>query len=346
MALGVVCQFWGNNQVHSAMQISIVIPVYREAANLPNLYARLLSVTANIEAEWEYVFVNDGSPDDSLLVLKELAGKDARVRIIDFSRNFGKEIALTAGVHSASGDAVICMDADLQHPPEIIPKLVSAWRAGAEVVTTIRLSVGGHSIARKLFSWAYYRLMACMSGISMVSHTTDFRLFDRKVVDAFNRMTERQRMFRGIIDWMGFKTEYVEFHADSRESGKAAYSYGKLWDLALSSLTSFSLFPLKVTGYLGVSITMFSSLLLCWMLLTKAGVLPGSFTPLAMVVVANTVLIGVVLMAMGIIALYIGTIHTEVTNRPLYIVRERVNLKVPARENNRRASDFPNSLAG
>lgn len=325
--------------------ISIVIPVYREEDNLPRLYARLNAVTSEIDAQWEYVFVNDGSPDNSMRVLKNLASQDERVKVLDFSRNFGKEIALTAGVHSASGDAVICMDADLQHPPELIPKLVAAWQAGAEVVTTIRLSVDGHSLMRRFFSWLYYKIMGWMSGLDMVSHTTDFRLFDKKVVTVFNRITERQRMFRGIIDWMGFKTEYVEFHAETRNSGAAVYSYGKLWNLALSSITSFSLVPLKMTSYLGVAITTVASLLLAWMLLARVGLLPGMFTPLAMVVVANTILIGVVLMSFGVIALYIGTIHTEVTNRPLYIVRERVNMEAPVSENKRRTSDFPNSLA-
>ncbi len=327
------------------MLISIVIPVYKEEKNIPLLYKRLEAVTSALEGQWEYILVNDGSPDNSLAALKALATDDSRVKVLDFSRNFGKEIALTAGVHAASGDAVICMDADLQHPPELIPKLLEAWRSGAEVVTTIRLSVDGHSFMRRMFSRLYYWLMSWMSGLGMVPNTTDFRLFDRKVVDVFNRMTERQRMFRGIIDWMGFKTEYVEFRADSRENGEAAYSYGKLWDLALSSIMSFSLFPLKITGYLGLAITTGSSLLLGWMLLAKAGLLPGIFTPLAMVVVANTILIGVVLMAMGILALYIGTINTEVTNRPLYIVRERVNLEPPPAEKRRRSSDFPNSLA-
>ena len=327
------------------MLISIVIPVYREEKNLPRLYERLCAVTASLKEEWEFLFVNDGSPDGSLHALKSLAARDPRVKVLDFSKNFGKEIALTAGVHCSSGDAVICMDADLQHPPEIIPQLVAAWKRGAEVVTTVRLSVDGHSLARKTFSWLYYKLMGWFSGLEMVPHATDFRLFDKKVVDVFNRMTERQRMFRGIIDWMGFKTEYVEFHAESREAGEAAYSYGKLWDLALSSITSFSLVPLKMTAYLGVAITTFSSLLLGWMLLAKVGLLPGIFTPLAMVVVANTILIGVVLMSLGVIALYIGTIHTEVTNRPLYIVRERVNVEPPASENRRRSSDFPNSLS-
>jgi dolichol-phosphate mannosyltransferase len=326
------------------MLISIVIPVYREERNIPKLYERLSAVTAANKDEWEFIFVNDGSPDASLHALKSLAVLDQRVKVLDFSKNFGKEIALTAGVHSSCGDAVICMDADLQHPPEIIPQLVEAWRRGAEVVTTVRLSVDGHSFTRKTFSWLYYKLMGWFSGLEMVPHATDFRLFDKKVVDVFNRMTERQRMFRGIIDWMGFRTEYVKFHADSRESGEAAYSYGKLWDLALSSITSFSLVPLKMTAYLGVAITTFSSLLLGWMMLAKVGLLPGIFTPLAMVVVANTILIGVVLMSLGVIALYIGTIHTEVTNRPLYIVRERVNTEPPAKENRRRSSDFPNSL--
>lgn len=327
------------------MKISIVVPVYQEEKNIPSLYSRLGAVTSRIDAQWEYIFVNDGSEDNSAQTLRTLAQNDARVKVLDFSRNFGKEIALTAGVHASSGDVVICMDADLQHPPELIPKLLEAWRSGAEVVTTVRLSVDGHSVMRRALSWSYYRIMSWVSGLDMVSNTTDFKLFDRKVVEVFNRITERQRMFRGLIDWMGYKKAYVEFHAESRESGKPTYTYGKLWNMALSSITSFSLVPLKMTSYLGVAITTVGSMLLAWMLLSKAGVLPGGFTPLAMAVVANTILIGVVLMALGVMAIYVGTIHTEVTNRPLYIVRERINLNPVPQDNRRRSGDFPNFLS-
>jgi dolichol-phosphate mannosyltransferase len=221
------------------------------------------------------------------------------------------------------------MDADLQHPPEVIPKLVEAWRQGAEVVATIRTSIDKQPLLRRLGSHLYYWLMERISGLDMASQTTDFRLFDRKVVDAFRQVTERDRMFRGIMDWMGFKKVYVEFQAAAREQGTAGYSYFKLWQLAVNSITSFSLFPLRITGYLGVMITGCSGLLLMWMLFSNYVLGHKDFTPLAIVVVSNTFLIGVVLMAIGLVALYIGTIHTEVINRPLYVVRERINFENP-----------------
>lgn len=309
------------------MKISIVIPIYCEQKNIPSLYRRLEQVTKSItNYEWEYVFVNDGSPDDSISALKNLAATDSRVKVLDLSRNFGKEVALTAGVHSVYSDAAICMDADLQHPPELIPELIAEWQKGAEVVATVRVSSDKQPLLRKIGSHGYYWVMNKISGLDMVSQTTDFRLLDKKVIDAFRRVTERERMFRGIIDWMGFKKTYVEFHAGAREEGTPGYSYKKLWALAISSITSFSLWPLRLTGYLGVLITTFSSLLLLIMLGNYLLASRAIFTPLAIVVVANTLLIGIVLMAIGLVALYIGTIHTEVVNRPLYIVRERINL--------------------
>jgi len=310
------------------VNISIVIPVYCEEKNIPALYQRLEQVAASLpDIHWEYIFVNDGSLDHSISVLRQLARADSKVKVIDFSRNFGKEVALTAGVHAAYADAVICMDADLQHPPELIPQLIDEWRRGAEVVATIRTSMDNQSLMRRLGSNGYYWLMRKISGLDMVSQTTDFRLLDKKVVEEFRRVTERERMFRGIIDWMGFKKVYVEFHADAREEGAPAYSYAKLWRLAINSITAFSLWPLRLTGYLGVLITTTSGLLLTWMLgnyVLGNGVF---YTPLAIVVVVNTFLIGIVLMAIGLVALYIGTIQTEVVNRPLYIVRERLNFE-------------------
>lgn len=307
--------------------IAVVIPVFREEKNLRNLYQRLEQATAQVhDVAWQYIFVNDGSPDNSLAVLRELALRDQRVKVIDFSRNFGKEVALTAGVHAAEADAVICMDADLQHPPELIPTLIETWRrSGAEIVATVRTGIDKQPLLRRVGSHGYYWLMSRISGLDMMSQTTDFRLFDRKVVEAFRVVTERQPMFRGIMDWMGFRKVYVEFHAGAREAGVAGYSYRQLLRLAVSSITSFSLFPLRLIGYLGVLITLLSGGLLVWMLGSYFLFSPQMYTPLAIVVVANTFFIGIVLMAMGLISLYIGAIHTEVINRPLYIIRERLN---------------------
>lgn len=310
-------------------RIAIVIPVYREANNLERLYERLESVTAELATfAWDYIFVNDGSPDHSLEILRQLAKRDPKAKVLDLSRNFGKEIAMTAGVHEAiAADAVICIDADLQHPPELIPKLVEEWQKGAEIVATIRTSIDKQPLLRRLGSHIYYWLMSKISGLQMMSQTTDFRLYDKKVVAAFCQATERERMFRGIMDWLGFRKVYVEFSASARNDGNAGYSYTKLWRLAINSITSFSLWPLRLTGYLGGFITTVSGLILVWMLVNYFIDSQWVYTPLAIVVVANTFLMGIVLMAIGLVALYIGNIHTEVVNRPLFIVRERLNFE-------------------
>lgn len=308
-------------------KISIVVPVFNEARSIAMLYSRLEKVTAELPFKWEYIFVNDGSSDNSLIELKNLATTDKKVKVLDFSRNFGKEIALTAGAHeSQESDAVICIDADLQHPPELIPILIKKWEEGAELVVTIRTEIAKQPLLRQLGSSIYYWLMKKMSGIDIKAKTTDFRLYDKKVIKAFARTTERERMFRGIMDWMGFRRSYVEFKADARAEGKVAYSYKKLWRLALNSFTAFSLWPLKLAGYLGVFISTISGLLFFWMLANYYVLNVWIYTPLAMVVVINTFLIGIVLMALGLVAIYVGIIHTEVINRPLYIYRERINL--------------------
>lgn len=307
-------------------RIAIIVPVYREAANLLPLYVRLESVTSHLKQySWEYIFVNDGSPDTSYEVLTELANKNCNLKVLDLSRNFGKEIALTAGAHEATeADAVICIDADLQHPPEIIPQLVKQWEAGAEVVVTIRTSIEKQPLFRRVGSNLFYWIISKSSSFEMIPKTTDFRLYDRKVIAAFCNATERGRMFRGIMDWMGFRRAYIEFSADARVEGEASYSFFKLWHLAVNSITSFSLWPLRIAGYLGVLITTFSGILLAWMVGNIFFINYFGYTPLALVAVVNTFLIGIVLISIGLVALYVGTIHTEVINRPLFIVRERL----------------------
>ena len=263
-----------------------------------------------------------------MLVLYELAKLDKNNKVLDLSRNFGKEIALSAGVHEIGNvDAVICIDSDLQHPPQLIPKLINAWEEGIEIVATTRSSIEKQPFLKRFGSKLFYWLMSKVSGVNMRPNTTDFRLYDKKVIQAFRNVTERDRMFRGIMDWMGFKKIYISFKADARKEGKAGYSYAKLWHLAISSITSFSLWPLRITGRIGVLITLLSGGLLSWMLLNYIFLHKLDYSPLAIIVVANTFLIGLVLMSIGLVALYIGSIHTEVINRPLYIVRERLNFK-------------------
>jgi polyisoprenyl-phosphate glycosyltransferase len=308
-------------------KISIVIPIYCEDKNIKELYVRLKHVTQSIEGyTWEYIFVNDGSSDNSFSILKQMADLDKKIKVVNFSRNFGKEIALSAGVQHAAGQAVITIDADLQHPPELIPELIRKWEEGLDVVVTIRKKINGQPLMRKIGSNVFYWLMARVSETEMVAQTTDFRLLDRKVVDIFKEMTERSRIYRGIIDWIGFKRGYVEFEADARVGGKVGYSYKKLLALAINSITTLSLLPLKIAGWMGILITSVSGLLFMIMFLTRFLFGRQIFTPLAIVVVANTLLIGIVLMCLGLIALYIANIHNEVINRPLYIIKDKLNL--------------------
>jgi len=305
--------------------LSLVIPVYNEEKNVPLITEKIGEVFQGLSYEYEIIFVNDGSSDKSLEIITALAKENFHVRAIDFSRNFGKEVATSAGCHYAKGDAVITLDADLQHPPEIILEFLELWEKGAEVVYTVRKTNKGAGFFKKCSSGIFYWIFNKVSDMKTESGTTDFRLMDKKVIDAFRKLPERDRMFRGLIDWMGFRRERVEFVAGERKNGEARYSYAHLFRLALNSFTSFSLFPLRIAGYLGVLITLVSGLLLVFMLISRI-FSPSMFTPVAVLAVSNTFLIGIVLVSLGLIALYIARIHAEVSGRPLYIVREEVNI--------------------
>lgn len=310
----------------SKKRVSIVIPVFNEEKNIPLIFDEIKGVFSDIAYDFEIIFVNDGSSDNSLLEILRLSREDDRVKGLDFSRNFGKEPATSAGCHFATGDAVVTMDSDLQHPPELIPTFLGLWESGAEVVYTVRKENKGVGFAKDISSKLFYFIFNRVSEVPTESGTTDFRLMDRKVIDVFRNFPERERMFRGMIDWMGYRRAKVEFVARDRVNGKATYSYRKLFRLALNSLTSFSLLPLRMAGYLGIAIMLASGLMLSAMLVTRWFFDFGMFSPIAILAVGNIFLIGIVLVSLGFIALYIARIHGEVINRPLYIVRETVNM--------------------
>ncbi len=307
--------------------ISIVIPTYNEEQNIPLVAEEIGKVFLTLpDYDYEIIFVNDGSQDNSLLEILRLSEKENRIKGLDFSRNFGKEPATSAGCHAAHGDAVITMDADLQHPPVLILKFLELWEQGAEVVYTVRKENKGAGWFKKLSSKLFYYIFNKVSGMQTESGSTDFRLMDKKVIEVFRKFPERERMFRGMIDWMGYRRAKVEFIAPERIHGNANYSYNKLFQLALNSFTSFSLLPLRMAGYFGVFITAVSGILLTVMLVSYWFFNPSLFTPIAILGVSNMFLIGIVLISLGFIALYIARIHNEVINRPLYIVREKVNI--------------------
>jgi dolichol-phosphate mannosyltransferase len=311
------------------IKISIIVPVYNEASNVEAMYNKIKKVFETLPAyDWELLFVNDGSSDNSWQAIENITQNDNRACGLSLSRNFGKEIALTAGVESISdADAVITIDADLQHPPEKIPDFIRKWRNGSDIVVGIRNNVAGHSLLKKIGSKVFYTVMKLFSDVDIPPNSTDFRLLDKKIIETLHRFSERTRMFRGLIDWMGFNKTFLEFSAPARLNGyKPSYSYKKLFHLAINSITSFSLFPLRITAYLGLLVSTVSGLLLIYMIITDFFD-TQLYTPQAYLIVINTHLVGILLSAMGLIALYIGNIHTEVVGRPLYIVCDQVGKK-------------------
>lgn len=309
--------------------VSIVVPVFDESKNVEPLHRALEEVAENLEGtDVEYLFVDDGSRDDSLLVLARLAEKDPKVKVVALARNFGKELALTAGVTYAKGDAIVTMDADLQHPPSLLPELVAKWRDGAEVVVAKRGATARKTLLRRFSSRLFAfvgRVLASNDAIE--EGGTDYRLIDKKVRAAFLLVRERRRAYRQIVDWLGFKRESVVFDAGERHEGKPTYSLSKLWDLALDMIISRSSVPLRLLLYLGFLISLASSVSLVWMFVAIDWVdKRWYYTPLAKALVFNTLLIGVVLTALGIVGLYVGRIHEEVRARPLFTVRATKNI--------------------
>ncbi|HSX32947.1 MAG TPA: glycosyltransferase family 2 protein [Candidatus Saccharimonadales bacterium] len=304
--------------------ISVIVPIYNEVANIPELYKKIRGRAAAWTYNFEFIFVDDGSTDNSLIALERLARGDERVRIVEFARNFGKEAAVSAGLHAARGDAAIMIDADLQHPPELIDNFIIRWEKGADVVVGVRRYAKSESWFKRASSDLFYRIMQRIAQTNVTPHATDFRLVDRKVIDAFSRLTERNRMARGLIDWLGFKQDFVYFEAGKRLRGERAYTFRKLMILAINSFTSYSLLPLKLAGYLG-------SLILALSIPAGAALYIEDYLlkdPLhwgahgtAMLAVLLVMLVGLVLACLGLMSLYIANIHAEVTNRPLYVVR-------------------------
>jgi len=306
--------------------ITLVVPIYNEEKNIRFFYEALDKVLADLpQYDFELIFVNDGSTDQSGTLIGQLTEADNRIKYLEFSRNFGKEIATTAGLNSASGAAAIMIDADLQHPVELIPELVAKWQNGAEVVVGVRQSNRGEGMIKKIGSRLFYQIVNKISEVKIVPQATDFRLLDRAVLDEFNRFTENNRMTRALIDWLGFKRDYVYFDAKERADGKAKYGLGKLFHLAISSFVASSLLPLKLAGYLGIIIVFFSGLLGLYVLLGKYVfhlANPSSFSGPAQLAILIIFLVGIILMSLGLIALYIANIHGAVANRPLYVIRK------------------------
>ena len=309
-------------------QISLVIPAYKEEKNISLLYNEIQKVLWKIKKyDFEIIFINDGSPDNTWVEIEKLCIEDRRVKWINLSRNFWKEISLTAGIEHALWDAVITLDGDGQHPVEKIPDFITEWKKGYQIVYNKRPKIDWASAIKKLSSKVFYKIFNFVSEFSFEDGTTDYRLLDRVVVDYFLKFSERNRLYRGIIDWLWFEKKALTFDAKRRlDDGQSSYSYKQLWNLAVNSLTSFSIFPLKLVGYLWVIMTLFSSLLFLFVIIDKFTFDTFAFSYIAALMLINMSLIGIVLMALGLIALYIARIHEEVQGRPMYIVKEIKNI--------------------
>lgn len=315
------------------MLLSIVIPAYNESEGIDTFHQDLLSPALKSlkDFKFEIVYVNDGSKDNTLRKLKDIAKKDKSVRVINLSRNFGKEIATTAGLHHAKGEAAIIMDSDGQHPPKDLVKFIKKWQSGAQVVVGVRNSNQKEGLVKKIGSKVFYQLFNSTSGTALVPRSTDYRLIDRCVLDEFIRFTERQRITRGLIDWLGFKREYVYFNSPARIAGKASYNTGQLIKLAMNSFTSLSLKPLFFFGWVGVVITL-SSLLLGLFVLVEQVLLGDplqlGFTGTALLGILMTFLVGLILISQAVMAVYLSHIHQQAQERPLFVINPKDSIRL------------------
>ncbi len=305
--------------------LSVILPAFNEEKNIDKIYSQLIKQGSSIEENLEIIFINDGSSDATREVIKSLTKSNKNVVALNFSRNFGKEIAVTAGINNCSGDAAIIMDCDGQHPADKIPEFIKLWKEGNKVVVGVRKSNSGEGIVKRAGSKYFYMVMSKIAKVNIIPGSTDFRLIDREVIEEFNRFTERNRITRGLIDWMGYRRDYVYFDANARIDGEAGYTFRPLLKLAMNSFVSLSLFPLKLSGYLGILITTIATLIGLFILIENyllgdpMGLNISGSASLAVMIIF---LVGILLMSQGLVSLYIAHIYDEVTNRPIYIIEK------------------------
>lgn len=303
-------------------ELSIVVPAYNEEANLPAFWTRLVHVLDAHAPDAEVIFVDDGSTDGTLAQLLSLRHRDERVNIVALSRNFGKEIALTAGLDHARGRAVVPIDADLQHPPEVIVDLLAGWRAGNDIVIALRRDRATDGVLRRAASSLFHRVFAAMASVPVTRDAGDFRLMSRVVVDALKQLPERTRFMKGLYAWVGFRQATVLYDIEPRLAGDSKWSAWRLWRLALDGITSFSSLPLKVWSVLGLGFALVA--LLYGAYLVARTLIRGVDVPgYASLMVIILFLGGLQLLSLGVLGEYLGRVYDEVKARPLYVVRSR-----------------------
>ena len=309
-------------------RLSVVVPGLNEEHAIPALVERLRRVLDALDLDWEAIFVDDGSTDGTLAVLRSLNARDRRFKAVSLSRNFGKEIASAAGLAYASGDAAVLMDADLQHPPELIVDFVRHWREGADMVYGQRIDRGADSLPHRLFARVFYAAFGQLSGTVLPHGAGDFRLLNRKAIDAMNRMGERVRFNKGLYAWMGFRSVGVPFSVPPRVTGRSRWRPRKLARFALDGLVSFSTVPLRVWSYLGLVVSLFA---FCYAMvfLVKTMVYGVDAPGFPSLIISVMFFAGVQLISLGVLGEYLGRMYEEVKGRPLFLVAEELGLERP-----------------
>lgn len=303
------------------MKLSIVIPIYNESYNLNKLYDRLNSVISTLNVNTEFIFINDGSKDNSIDLIKSLADKDKRVKYINFSRNFGHQIAVTAGLDKAIGNRIVIIDADLQDPPELIIDMYNKMDEGYEVVYAKRKARKGESWLKKFTAKMFYRILKAITSVNIPVDTGDFRIMDRKIVDALKHMPEQQKFLRGQISWVGFNQTYIEYEREGRNAGETGYTYIKMIRFALDGITSFSNFPLKFASICGFVVSGIAFIVMLYALYSRF-ISKDYIEGWTSIIISVLFLGGIQLISIGIIGEYISRLSANVRNRPLYIIRE------------------------
>ena len=303
-------------------KISIIIPAYNEEDSLPYLYERLTKLIDDIKNyEFEILFVNDGSKDKTLEIIKEYRKKDNRFAYVNLSRNFGKEIAMIAGLDYAKGDAVVFMDSDLQDPPELLPELIKYWEEGYDDVYARRKTRDGETFLKKFTSKMYYRVLQKLTNIQIQKDTGDFRLLDRRCVNALKKLRESQRCSKSMFSWIGYKKKEVLFDREPRVAGKTKWNYKKLIDLAIDGITSFTTSPLRLSTYL--TIPTFITLAVYFIyVIVKSCTINEPIQAFQAIILINLFFFGIIILLIGIIGEYLGRIFNETKNRPLYFIDE------------------------
>jgi glycosyltransferase involved in cell wall biosynthesis len=321
-----------------AERITVVVPVFNEAAGLPLFVQRLTPVMDGLGVDWSVLFVNDGSSDGTLERLKRLHEDDPRFTAISLSRNFGKETAIAAGLHYADADAVILMDGDTQHPPEMIPAFVERWRAGYEVVLGSREGMAEEGALRRFYSRGFHALFRLIAATRLPRGAVDFLLLDRRAVDAMNRLGERSRFSKGLYAWIGYRQTTVPFAVGGRAAGKSSFNFRRLLGFAVDGIASFSTVPLKVWSYLGLVVSAFAMVYAVLFLIRT--LVSGTDQPgFPSLIVSIMFFSGVQLISLGVLGEYVARIYEEVKRRPLFLIGEEIGVSEPSK--GRRVGDMP-----